>query len=54
MLTDANIVTKNGEFEEEEAEMEVSQWRIDIRMTPKSHLRALSYSSVFLILFILF
>lgn len=35
MLTDANTVTKNDEFEEEEAEMEVS---FDIRMTPKSHL----------------
>lgn len=38
MLTDANIVTKNDEFEEEEAEMEVRQWSFDIRIIPKSHL----------------
>lgn len=34
MLTDANIVTTNDEFEEEEAEMEMSRWSFDIRMTP--------------------
>lgn len=38
MLTDANFVTKNDELEEEEAEMEVSQWSFDIGMIPKSHL----------------